>query len=91
MAYQVLILPAAEADLASLDPTARNRALRRLVWLGENADAIIHHRLVNMPEDLAGLCRMRIGDYRVLYWLHPAQRILKVYRVQHRREVYREL
>ena len=90
MAHQVLILPAAEADLASLDPAARNLVLQRLVWLGQNADAIIHHRLVNMPEDLAGLCRLRIGDYRVLYWVYQAKSTLKVYRVQHRREVYRE-
>ena len=90
MAYQVIVLPSAEADLTSLDPAIRSRVLQRLVWLGQNAEVIIHHRLASMPDDLTGLCRIRIGDYRVLYWPYPKDKIVKVYRVQHRREVYRE-
>ena len=42
-------------------------------------------------EDLAGLCRLRIGDHRILYWVYPQRGALKVYRIQHRREVYRNL
>lgn len=91
MAYRVIVLPAAESDLERVDREARVRVLRRLAWLGENAPAIVHHRLANMPDDLAGLCRMRVGDYRVLYWVYPGQALVKVYRVQHRREVYRGL
>ncbi|MDO8446785.1 MAG: type II toxin-antitoxin system RelE/ParE family toxin [Deltaproteobacteria bacterium] len=33
--------------------------------------------------------RIRVGDYKILYELDDAQRIVKVYRVAHRREVYR--
>ena len=91
MAYRVIILPSGEADLASLDPAVRDRALKRLIWLGQNGESVIHHHLVSMPDDLAGLCRIRIGDYRLLYWVYPADKALKVYRVQHRREVYRGL
>ena len=89
MAYQVIVLPSAERDLEGLDALVRQRVLRRFVWLGENADEIVHHRLTNMPDDLSGLCRFRVGDHRILYWVYPAEKILKIYRVQHRREVYR--
>jgi mRNA interferase RelE/StbE len=91
VAYQIVVLPAAEADLENLDPGVRRRILRRLVWLGENAPQVVHHPLANMPADLAGLCRLRLGDYRILYWPDHHESLLKVYRVQHRSEVYRRL
>jgi len=47
--------------------------------------------LTNLPDDLAGLCRFRVANHRILYWPYPDAKVLKVYRVQHRREVYRGL
>ena len=91
MAYRIVVLPSAETDLEKLDPDVRRRILRRVVWLGENASQVVHHQLANMPEDLAGLCRLRVGNYRILYWLLRQQEALKVYRIQHRSEVYRHL
>ena len=44
-----------------------------------------------MPEDLAGLCKLRVGDYRILYWIYPAKKTVRIYRIQHRSEVYRKL
>lgn len=91
MAYRVIVLPSAETDLEKLDPDIRRRILRRAIWLGENASNIVHHQLVNMPDDLFGLCRLRVGDYRILYWLFRQQEVLKIYRIQHRSEIYRRL
>jgi len=91
VAYRVTVLPSAEADLEKLDPQVRRRILRRIVWLGENASQAIHHQLTGMPDELAGLCRLRMGDYRILYWIDRRQERLKVYRIQHRSEVYRHL
>jgi mRNA-degrading endonuclease RelE of RelBE toxin-antitoxin system len=31
-----------------------------------------------------------VGDYRVLYWVHHDQEVIRLYRVQHRSEVYRD-
>lgn len=33
--------------------------------------------------------RIRIGDYRILYQIDDTNRIVAIYRVRHRREVYR--
>ena len=33
--------------------------------------------------------RIRVGDYRILYEIDDSQKIVKVYRIAHRREVYR--
>jgi mRNA interferase RelE/StbE len=91
MAYRIIVLPSAETDLEQLDPEVRRRILRRMVWLGENASQIVHHSLANMPDELLGLCRLRVGDYRILYWPDRGQKIIKIYRIQHRSEVYRNL
>jgi mRNA interferase RelE/StbE len=52
---------------------------------------MIHRRLVGMPDDLAGLCKLRVGDWRILYWIYQADKIIRIYRIQHRSEVYRDL
>ena len=33
--------------------------------------------------------RIRVGDYRILYVVNDASRLIIVYRVKHRREAYR--
>lgn len=33
--------------------------------------------------------RIRKGDYRLLYTINDAQRLVRIYRIGHRREVYR--
>lgn len=91
MAYQAIVLPTAETDLESLHPKIRESVVRKIAWLAQNAEAIIHHPLHGMPADLEGLCRLHLGDYRILYWKYPAEKLIKVYRVQHRSEVYRTL
>jgi mRNA interferase RelE/StbE len=34
-------------------------------------------------------CRLRIGDYRVTYSIDEDQKTITIYRVRHRRDVYR--
>jgi mRNA interferase RelE/StbE len=89
VAYRIIVLPSAETDLEKLDTEVRRRVLRRLVWLSDNASQVIHHQLTSMPDDLVGLCRLRIDDYRIIYWIYCQTQLIKVYRIQHRSEVYR--
>jgi mRNA-degrading endonuclease RelE of RelBE toxin-antitoxin system len=32
----------------------------------------------------------RVGDYRILYWVYHTQNVVRIYRIQHRSEVYRQ-
>jgi mRNA-degrading endonuclease RelE of RelBE toxin-antitoxin system len=52
---------------------------------------MVHRRLVGMPDDLAGLCKLRVGDWRILYWIYHAEKVVRIYRIQDRSEVYRDL
>jgi mRNA interferase RelE/StbE len=90
MSYRVEIGSRADAQLAELDSAIGASVERKILWLAENAAVMIHRRLVGMPEDLAGLCKLRIGDWRILYWVYHREEIVRVYRIQHRSEVYRD-
>jgi mRNA interferase RelE/StbE len=90
MAYQVDVSPRADEQLAGLDSAIGASIERKILWLAENASAIVHRRLAGMPDDLAGLCKMRVGDWRILYWVYHAEQVVRIYRIQHRSEVYRQ-
>ena len=90
MVYRVEVGRRADAQLADLDSTIGASIERKILWLAENASVIVHRRLAGIPDDLAGLCKLRIGDWRILYWVYHAQQIVRIYRIQHRSEVYRQ-
>ena len=90
MPYRVEIGSRADAQLAELDSAIGASVERKIQWLAENAAVMIHRRLVGMPEDLSGLCKLRIGDWRILYWIYHREEIVRIYRIQHRSEVYRD-
>ncbi len=89
-AYRIEVGSAADRQLADLDPAIGASVERKLLWLSENAEVMVHRRLVGMPDDLAGLCKLRVGDYRILYWIYHTRQLVRVYRIQHRSEVYRD-
>ena len=34
-------------------------------------------------------CRLRVGDYRIVYSIDEEQKIITIFRVRHRKDVYR--
>lgn len=91
MAYEVEVGAKAEQQLGDLDKAVGTAVERKIIWLAENAEVMIHRHLVGMPEELSGLCKTRVGDWRILYWIDHARKAVRVYRIQHRSEVYRRL
>jgi mRNA interferase RelE/StbE len=86
-AYEIEIGPKAEVQLAKLDAAIGASVERKILWLSQNAASMLHRRLVGMPDELSGLCKLRVGDYRVLYWIYHEKKLARLYRVQHRSEV----
>jgi mRNA interferase RelE/StbE len=85
--YQVRILEAPAQDLARLDPAIARRIVNRIRWFAENLDDIKPEALTG---DLAGLCKLRVGDYRVVYELLHSEQIIVIHLIGHPREVYRK-
>ena len=83
--YELLIERTAERDLKSLPTTLFDRIVPRIRSLAETPRPPGCHKLAG---SLNGW-RIRIGDYRVLYEIDDARKRVKIFRVRHRREVYR--
>ncbi|MEK6645470.1 MAG: type II toxin-antitoxin system RelE/ParE family toxin [Candidatus Firestonebacteria bacterium] len=89
--YKIIILSQAEDSIKKLDRETLRRISSRIDWLKENADVIIHHQLSSLPDDIKGLCRIRIGDYRILYWIYKSEKLIKIYEIEHRSKDYRSI
>ena len=89
MSYRVEIGSRTDAQLAGLDSAIGASVERKILWLAENAAVMIHRRLVGMPDDLASLCKLRVGDWRILYWVYHREENVRIYRIQHRSEINR--
>jgi mRNA interferase RelE/StbE len=85
MSYFIEYEPEAIADLEKLTQTIRERVVKKINWLAENFDQINPQSLT---ADLAGLFKLRVGDYRVIYEFNREEEIMFIDRVRHRREVY---
>ena len=84
--YQVRLLKSAVRDLTRLDKSARARVVQRINWLGENVDSVELKRLTGQ---LAGLCKLREGDYRIIYQVLRREKTIVVHCIGHRRDIYR--
>ena len=89
MAYRVEVGPKARTQLDELDAVVGSTVERKIIWLADNAGVMVHRRLLGMPDDLAGLCKLRVGDWRILYSIYHSEEVVRIYRIQHRSEVYR--
>ena len=84
--YRIRILKAASQDLERLDKPTGRRIVQRINWLAANLDAI---RLEALTGDLAGLYKLRVGDYRIIYEVLWDEETIVIHAVGHRREIYR--
>jgi mRNA interferase RelE/StbE len=89
--YKITFLPDAENSFKKLDKPIQKRIAQKIDWLAENADKVIHHPLTSLPEDLRGLYRMRLGDYRIIYWVYAETKHIKIYDIEHRGKDYRSI
>ena len=89
--YKITFLPDAEESFKKLDKPVQKRIAQKIDWLADNADKVIHHPLTSLPDDLRGLCRMRFGDYRIIYWVYAETNHITIYDIEHRGKDYRSI
>jgi mRNA interferase RelE/StbE len=83
--YRVLLERSAERDLRRLTPPVHDRVIAALQALAGNPRPPSCRKLTGSERDW----RVRVGDYRVVYEIEDAIRVVRVHRIRHRREVYR--
>lgn len=85
--YKLTYTESFERDLERLDRTVAKRILSKLDYLADNPE--LAQQVAYLPKDLEGLCKYRVGDWRVFFWKEDKAKELVLYGVRHRREAYK--
>jgi mRNA interferase RelE/StbE len=82
--YSIEIKPSAQKELDALDDALFARIDRKILALAANPRPSGCKKLKGYKD----LWRIRIGDWRVLYIVDDAAKLVSITRVAHRREAY---
>lgn len=83
--YNVKLMPQAQKDLDGFSGKLLSRFEEIILELYDEPRSHNAKKLTGS----GSRWRIRVGDYRVLYEIDAARKIVKVYRIAHRKEVYR--
>ncbi|OLC37771.1 MAG: hypothetical protein AUH28_03430 [Acidobacteria bacterium 13_1_40CM_56_16] len=81
--YEVRIAASADKELAGLPRMLRERIIEKFDEISKDPRGTDSKKLDD------AIYRVRVGDYRIVYHVNDAKRIVLVTRIRHRREVYR--
>lgn len=73
--YKVILSPQALQDISKLDKAVAQRIISKIDWLAENLDVITPLALTGT---LADFCKLRVGDWRVIYSLNKETETINV-------------
>jgi mRNA interferase RelE/StbE len=82
--YSVVIKSSAQKELDALDAAVFTRIDRRILALAENPRPAGCKKLRGYKDQW----RIRIGDWRVIYFVDDSAKRVSITRVAHRREAY---
>jgi len=82
--YKLQIKRSAEKELRRLPRADLRRIIQRIERLATDPRPVGCEKLFGDEG-----YRVRQGDYRILYWVDEERRIVEVFKIGHRREVYR--
>ena len=84
--FEVVLEERASRQLARLPKRIGGGILRKLRWLGENAEVITHEQLAGHEE-----YSLHCGQYRIPYLLDWTNRVITVTDIDKHDEAYRRL
>ena len=84
--YWVEFSPNAIGDLNSIDRVIAQRIFNKIRWLSENFEHIVPETLT---ADFSGMCKLRVGNWRVIYTVSQKEKIIVVLMVGHRSDIYK--
>ena len=85
MAYTVIIENKAQKEFLKLSPPHDGSVKKSISGLVKNPRPQGVKKLAGTKDGY----RVRIGNYRILYTIDEPKRVVTIYRIRHRREVYR--
>jgi mRNA interferase RelE/StbE len=85
--YAVKIAPAAQRTMKKLEQLVLRRIVRALEGLATDPRPSGVEKISQDPR----FWRIRVGDYRTVYWVDDDNKIIVVVIVRHRKDAYRDL
>jgi len=86
MPYTVIIENKAQKEFLKLSPPNDNSVKKVIDKLGNVPRPSGAKKLSGTKDGY----RVRVGDYRILYTIDDRRKVITIYRIRHRREVYRK-
>ena len=83
--YRVELRSSADRELSRLDRQILNRVVAAIDALGEQPRPVGVRKMAGTDHTY----RIRVGDYRVVYTIYDATKLVSVERVRHRSDAYR--
>lgn len=83
--YAIRFKKSAEKELEKLPGHAIKRVGKAIESLAENPRPIGAKKLEGQKE---ALWRIRIGDYRIIYFIEDVIKIVEIRRIGHRKDIY---
>lgn len=87
--YRIAYTKTFEKDLNRLDPFVAKKIIIKIAELGSGS--INFQPLKYTPKGLEKLCKLKIGDWRVLFCVDHNAKMITLYTVEHRGKIYRHL
>lgn len=84
--YEIQWKHSAEKDLRGIDRQFISRILEAVSSLSDDLFPSQHRKLQGSESSY----RIRIGDYRVIYQTDIENKIIVIYHVRHRKDIYRK-
>lgn len=84
--YNVFLKKSAQRDLDSINEPFLSKILSSIENLAKNPRNHQVKKLTNREDEY----RMRVGNYRILFYVNEDDREIRIARVLHRQEAYRE-
>lgn len=82
--YHVLITDPAEKELKRYDPRLQDRLINKILLLSDYPRPHGFKKLFGSSN-----FRIRVGDYRIIYHIDDAKRVVKILDIGHRKDIYR--
>ena len=82
--YNIRFRKSAEAELGTIPKNDLHKIIKRIQDLSSNPRPMNSQKL-----SISGHYRVRQGDYRIVYMILDDIKSIEIYKIGHRREVYR--
>ena len=82
--YRIAFRPAVLQDLAHVEVSMAQRLFDKTKWIASNVENLRHEALV---EELPGLCKYAVGDWRIFYSIDRADQLVDIHGIVQKKDL----